>query len=411
MDKYDLIIIGAGAAGLFAASQLDDKIKTLIIERNEIVGKKLLITGKGRCNITNNCDVKELLANTVVNGKFLTNAFYNYTAYDVIDFFNNLGLKTKVERGNRIFPVSDKAADVVHLLEKAALSSHNRKIIYNSRVKSVIKKDELFIVKTEREQIFTTSNILLTTGGKSYPGTGSTGDGYSIAKSLGHTIIPFKPALVPFETKEEWVKKLQGLSLKNVSINIFDDKKSYYSDFGEMLFTHFGVSGPIILSASAFVKSPKNKTLSIDLKPALSEEKLSERILREIAAHPKRSMAFLMKTLLPKKMIPLFIELLQLDIEKQLAQLSKKDRNKIIQLLKNFNITFTKFRSIKEAIITSGGVSTKEINPKTMESKITKGLYFAGEVIDCDALTGGFNLQIAWSSAYMASESIKNKKI
>ena len=406
MEKYDLIIIGAGAAGLFAASQLNDNVKTLIIERNEIVGKKLLITGKGRCNITNNCDVKELLENTVVNRKFLTNAFYNYTAYDAIDFFNNLGLKTKIERGNRVFPVSDKASDVVHILKKTALSSHNKKIVYNSRVKSVIKKDDVFIVKTEGERTFMSSKLLLATGGKSYPRTGSSGDGYSIAKSFGHTIIPFKPALVPFEIKEEWVKKLQGLSLKNVSINIFDEKKSYYTDFGEMLFTHFGVSGPIILSASAFVKSPKDKTLSIDLKPALSEEKLNERILREISAHPKRSMAFLMKTLLPKKMIPIFIELLNIDLEKQLAQLSKKDRKKIVHLLKNLNITFTKFRSIKEAIITSGGISTKEINPKTMESKLVSGLYFAGEIIDCDALTGGFNLQIAWSSAYMVGKII-----
>ncbi len=409
MNHYNVIIIGAGAAGLFASAMIEDNIPVLILEKNSIAGKKLLITGKGRCNITNNCDVEELLKNTPVNGKFLINAFYSYSTKDIIDFFNKNGLRTKIERGNRVFPVSDKASDVVDTLLKEALNDTKKKILFNKKVIKTYKEKNQFHIITKDNEHFTSEFLLITTGGKSYPTTGSTGDGYSFARSLGHTVTPIKPALIPIEVKETWIRELQGLSLRNVKITLKEDKKILYSDFGEMLFTHYGISGPIILSMSSFFSSIKNKILSIDLKPALSYEKLNERILREINIHPKKQIRFLFKTLLPQKMIPLFIKLLDMDAQKKMSYLTKQERKKIINLLKEFPLHLTKFRDIKEAIITSGGISTKELNPKTMESKLIKNLYFAGEIIDCDSLTGGFNLQIAWSSAYVAAKDISFK--
>jgi predicted Rossmann fold flavoprotein len=420
----NIVVIGGGAAGMMAAGFAAKSGKSVtLIEKNYNLGKKLLITGKGRCNITNNCEVRELIINVPVNGKFLTNVFYNFPATDVIAFFQDKGLPTKIERGNRVFPVSDRAGDVVEVLEKFMLNS-SVDIIYRS-VTDIKKFGNIFALRLSDNKVLRAESVIIATGGKSYPGTGSTGDGYKFAREFGHKIIPTKSSLVPIEAKfflsEENlpakdasgyvpVMALQGLALKNAAIKILDNNgKTVYSDFGEMLFTHYGVSGPMILSASSKVCRIDNHKLSIDLKPALDEKQLDARLQRDFKLNSNKKFENILKFLVPKKLIPIIIQLSEIQPEKQVNQICKTERKKLVFLLKNLSIKLEKFRSLKEAIITSGGVDVKEINPKTMESKLVEGLYFAGEVIDCDAYTGGFNLQIAWSTGFAAGNSCADK--
>ena len=409
-----VIVVGGGPAGMMSAiTAAENGNEVTIIEKMPSFGKKLLITGKGRCNITSSLYMSEFIKNTPGNGKFLYSAFQNYTNKDIIEFLKKQGLEVKEERGNRIFPVTDKSIDVLNCFKKRI---DELKIQYklNTRVEKIlIRNNEVLAVRTDRE-IIQTDKIILATGGKSYPLTGSTGDGYKIAKDIGHTIVPIKPSLVPLEVYEkEACKKLQGLSLRNVGIKIIDDdrKKLVYEDFGEMVFTHFGISGPMILSSSAHLVKYKdidyllrNKyiRMSIDLKPALTEEQLDDRILRDFKEFKNKQFKHSLDKLLPQKMIPLIIELSKIDENKRVNEITKEERRNLVQLLKNFTITIKDFRPVEEAIITCGGINTKEINPRTMESKIIKGLYFAGEIIDVDAYTGGFNLQIAYSTGYTA---------
>jgi len=417
MQNCDVIVIGGGAAGMLAAGTAAEQgRKVVLIEKNPVLGKKLLITGKGRCNLTNNCDVRELIENTPVNGKFLTNAFYRFTSYDAISFFNDHGLKTKVERGNRVFPTSDKAIDVVEVLMKYLYK--NKTEVVHEPVEDVLKFGKVFAVKLKSGEVFKAEKLIIATGGKSYPSTGSTGEGYTYAKNFGHKITNFKPSLVPINAKRIIaikenknskgynVKDLQGLSLKNTAIKIIDNKqKIVYEDFGEMLFTHFGVSGPMILSATSHIRNLKGHKLIIDLKPALSREKLDERLLRDFKKYSNKQFKNILKNLLPNKMIPAVQVISGIPENKPVHQITGTERKFLITALKELTIQLTKFRSIKEAIITSGGVDVSQLDPKTMESKLVPGLYFAGEILDCDAYTGGFNLQIAWSTGYAAGNS------
>ncbi|MDP8202374.1 MAG: NAD(P)/FAD-dependent oxidoreductase [Candidatus Tenebribacter burtonii] len=417
MENYDVIVVGGGAAGMMAAgTAAKNGKKVILIEKNPVLGKKLLITGKGRCNITNYCDVRELIENVPVNGKFLTNAFYGFSSYDTVDFFNEAGLETKVERGNRVFPTSDKAMDVVEILMKF-IYKYKVDVIHSSAV-DVMQFGKVFAVKLENNEVIKGEKLIITTGGKSYPSTGSTGDGYKYARNFGHKITKFKPSLVPIISKSILplekvntskgcnVKDLQGLSLKNAAIKIVDEKgKIVYEDFGEMLFTHFGVSGPMILSATSHIRNLDGHKLIIDLKPALSIEKLDERLQRDFKEFSNKQFKNILKNLLPKKMIPIIQKVSGISEEKPVHQITGKERKNLITSLKELTIQLIKFRLLSDAIITSGGVDVSQINPKTMESKLVPGLYFAGEVIDCDAYTGGFNLQIAWSTGYAAGIS------
>ena len=413
-----VIIVGGGPAGMMAAiSSAEEGNEVTILEKMGSLGRKLLITGKGRCNITNNADMEEFIKNTPGNGMFLYSCFQNFTNRDIVDFLKKQGIDVKVERGERIFPVTDKSQDVLNCFTKR-LKELKVNIKYNSKVSEILTKEgNACGVKLESGEKIEAEKIILATGGKSYPLTGSTGDGYNIAKKLGHTVTEIKPSLVPLETygKEE-IKTLQGLSLKNVEINIIDLEKNkvIYNDFGEMLFTHFGVSGPIILSGSAHMVRYKNIEkifanrkikLSIDLKPALTEEKLNERILRDFAELKNKQFKNSLEKLLPKKMIETVIERTGINPDKRINEITKEERRKLINILKNFEVFIKNFRTIDEAIITSGGINIKEINPKTMESKIIKNLYFAGEIIDVDSYTGGFNLQIAYSTGYTAGKN------
>lgn len=376
------------------------------------MGRKMSITGKGRCNITNNTEIENFIKNVPGNGKFLYSAFYAFTNQDAISFFNEIGVKTKVERGERVFPVSDSALEVIDKLKKE-IDRLKIKVVVNTKVLAIATENgEVCGVKTE-EKTYECDKVILATGGKSYPTTGSTGDGYSIAKMLGHTIIPPKGSLVPLETIEDDIKMMQGVSLKNVGIKLLDDKKEIYEDFGEMLFTHFGVSGPTILSGSAHllrVKEVEKKikerkiVLKIDLKPALSLEKLESRIQRDFEKNTRKQFKNSLNELLPSKMIPYIIQHSGISEEKKVDEITKEERRRLALLLKELAFTVRGFRPIEEAIITAGGVNIKEINSSTMESKIIKGLFFAGEVIDVDAYTGGFNLQIAYSTAYLAAK-------
>ena len=407
-----VIVIGGGPAGMMSAiTAAENGNEVLIIEKNSTFGKKLLITGKGRCNITSSLYMSEFIKNTPGNGMFLYSAFQNYTNTDIIEFLRKQGLEIKEERGNRIFPVTDKSIDVLNCFEKRIKELNIKHMLNTTVEKILIKNYEVLGVRTNRE-IIQANKIILATGGKSYPLTGSTGDGYRIASELGHKITPIRPSLVPLEIYErEECKKLQGLSLKNVKIKIEENKKVIYEDFGEMLFTHFGISGPTILSGSAHLvryknidEKLKNKNikLSIDLKPALTEEQLDDRILRDFKEFKNKQFKHSLDKLLPQKMLPVIIELSKIEPEKRVNEVTKEERKRLITVLKNFEITIKGFRPVEEAIITSGGINIKEINPKTMESKLIKGLYFAGEIIDVDAYTGGFNLQIAYSTGYTA---------
>ena len=414
----EVIVIGGGPAGMMAAiSSAEDGNKVILLEKKERLGRKLLITGKGRCNITSSLPINEFIQNIPGNGQFLYSSFKNYSNEDIIQFLKTQGLEVKEERGNRIFPTTNKSVDVLNCFKKA-LKELNVEIIYNTKVIEIIQKkeQEKLQVKTENNKIYEAEKVILATGGKSYPLTGSTGDGYKIAEKLGHTVTKIKPSLVPLESYDKKLcKNLQGLSLRNVKIELknAENDKIIYEDFGEMLFTHFGVSGPTILSSSAHLVRYKNIEelfknkkiiLKIDFKPALSEEKLDERILRDFAEFKNRQFKNSLDKLLPQKLIPVIIERSKINPDKKVNEITKKERKNIVKLLKNFELTISNFRAIDEAIITSGGINIKEINPKTMESKIVPGLYFAGEIIDVDAYTGGFNLQIAYSTGYTAGK-------
>ena len=415
-----VVVIGGGPAGMMAAiiSAKDGNDVTLL-EKNNRCGKKLLITGKGRCNITSSLDMDEFIKNVPGNGRFLFSCFQNFTNKDIIEMLYKNGVSTKEERGNRVFPTSDRSIDVLNVFE-SELKRANVKVITNAKMTDIVTFENevkaVRYVKDESKNEIKADKIVLATGGKSYPITGSTGDGYEVAKKLGHTIEDLKGSLVPLTTSNESLelcKEMQALSLKNVEIKIVDieDNKIIYTDFGEMLFTHFGISGPIILSSSAHLLRYKNIEeklenkkimLYIDLKPALSEEKLDERIQRDFLKYKNKEIRNGLDELLPKKMIIPVIELSGINENKKINSITKEERKKIVNILKKFPILISGFRPIEEAIITAGGISIKEINPKTMESKIVKGLYFAGEIIDVDAYTGGFNLQIAYSTGYTA---------
>jgi len=377
----------------------------MLFEKNNKLGKKVLISGKGRCNITNNTDIEGLIKNTPGNGNFLYSSFYTFSNQDLISMLNGLGLETKVERGERVFPVSDNSKDVVDTLWKF-LELKGVKVRLNSPVDSIVTKDgKVTGIITRDGQKLECDSVVVATGGVSYPGTGSTGDGFKMAKSLGHRVIDLKPSLVPLLTKEKWVKDLQGLSLKNVEVTLKNMRgKKIYNDFGEMLFTHFGVSGPIILSASRHILDYgfKDVVLSIDLKPALNEEKLYDRLTRDFEKYSRKQFKNALDDLLPSKMIPVVIDLSSISPDKFVNQINREEKRNLVKLLKNLELNICGARPINEAIVTAGGVSTLEINPSTMESKLVKGLFFAGEVIDVDAYTGGFNLTIAFSTGYLA---------
>lgn len=408
----NVIIIGGGPAGMIAGiSAAKSGNKVTIIEKMNSCGKKLLITGKGRCNITNSTDINGFIENTPCNGRFLYGALNNFDNYDIIDLLENEGVKTKVERGGRVFPVSDRAISVLDALLRI-LKKLDVHILANSKVENIIvDAGEVKGIRLDNGKEIYAEKVILATGGKSYPVTGSTGDGYKLAKELGHTVTNIKPSLIPLTSSGMECGQLQGLSLRNVSIELKDNDKVIYKDFGEMLFTHYGVSGPVILSASAHLIRYKNVDellksnsikLEIDLKPALTEEKLDLRILRDFEEIKNKEFKNSLDKLLPQKLIPVVMEKTKINPYKRVNEITKEERQRIVKTLKCFEISINGIRPIEEAIITSGGISTKEINPKTMESKIVKGLYFAGEIIDLDALTGGFNLQIAWSTGYTA---------
>lgn len=402
-----VIIIGGGPAGIMAAcTAANNGNSVTLFETNPKIGRKLMITGKGRCNVTNACfDLQELISYVPVNGRFLYSAFSTYGPSDVMDFFEERGVKLKVERGNRVFPVSDKAVDIVDAL--FYYLKECKVFVRNDKIVDIDFADE-FSVYVENGKVFHADAVIIATGGMSYPTTGSTGDGYRFAKKLGHTVTDISPSLVPIESESPYCKAMQGLSLRNVSIKIKKSEKVVYDDFGEMLFTHFGVSGPIILSASSHIRKmePNEYSLHIDLKPALSIEQLDARLLRDFEGNPNKDFHNILSGLIPSKMIPVIIEMTGINPEKKVNQITKAERMSLISVLKDFTIPLLQFRPINEAIITSGGINVKEINPKTMESKIVPNLYFAGEIIDVDAYTGGFNLQIAFSTGYLAGSSI-----
>ena len=407
----NVIVIGAGAAGMMAAIiAAENGASVTILEKMPRVGKKLLITGKGRCNITNIADIKELIKNMHGNGSFLYSSFHNFSNNDLIDFFENLGVKTKVERGGRVFPESDKAIDVVDALLRK-MDSLEIRILKDVAVKNIIKEDnKVTAVVDKKGLVYQADKIIVATGGASYPATGSSGDGYVIAEKLGHTITPIKPSLVPLETEEDWVKIAQGLSLKNVKASIIVDDKKVTEDFGEMLFTHYGVSGPIILSLSKIVAENLTENeiveLSINLKPALSFEKLHNRVQRDFEKFSKKQIKNALNELLPSKLIDIIIDLSYINPDKMINQITKEERLRLVEQIMDLRLTITKTRPVAEAIVTAGGVSIKEINPKTMESKIIEGLYFAGEIVDVDGYTGGYNLQAAFSMGYIAGKAV-----
>ena len=413
-----VVIIGGGPAGMLSAiSAGTNKNDVTILEKMNMLGRKLLITGKGRCNITSSIPIDEFIKNVPGNGKFLYSWLNNFTNEDILNILKEEGLQTKVERGNRVFPITDKSQDVLQALLNR-LKKLKVKIEVGANVKEILTEQDIVngvkYIQGGKEKVLKADKVILATGGKSYSATGSTGDGYELAKKVGHTVTEIKPSLVPISTKGkdlEICRRMQGLSLKNVAIKIKDAKnnKIIYEDFGEMIFTHFGVSGPVILSGSAHLLRYKkedirqgNIKLIIDLKPALDVQKLDDRILRDFSLEKNKIFKNSLDNLLPQKMISTVIELSGIDQNKKVNEITREERVRLVQLLKNFEITLHDFRPIEEAIITAGGISIKEINPKTMESKLIKGLYFAGEIIDVDAYTGGFNLQIAYSTGYTA---------
>ena len=406
---HDLIVVGGGPAGMFAAiTAARNGAKVLLLEKNDRLGKKLLITGKGRCNVTNDCPAEEVLRNTPRNGRFLYSAMTAFPPESTKQFFENQGCPLKTERGNRVFPQSDRSASILDSLKKAL--TDQGVTVKTGRVRQILTLEGAVSgVRTDGDE-YTAPSVILATGGASYPATGSTGDGYAMAQTLGHRVIPAQGSLVPLETAGEDCRRMQGLSLRNVGVRLLDARgKVLYRDFGELLFTHFGVSGPTVLSASCHLKG-EGCCLVIDLKPALEEGKLDARILRDLELYQNRTMENALTDLLPRSMIPVVLDRLEIDPAMQANSLTKEKRRALVGLLKAFRVEITGKRPVAEAIITSGGVKVSEIDPKTMESKLVPGLFFAGEVIDCDAYTGGFNLQIAWATAFAAGRSAAGKK-
>jgi len=405
--NIDVIVVGGGPAGMFAAiTAAGQGSRVLLLEANERLGKKLLITGKGRCNVTNHCTTQEVMQNIPRNGRFLYSALENFPPSAVMDFFEQNGCLLKTERGNRVFPVSDRSQSVLECLKNCIRSLPIT--VREERVIGILAANDAVTGVKTQSNTFTAPAVILATGGVSYPATGSTGDGYAMAEQLGHTLVAPEGSLVPLETVGDTCLRMQGLSLRNIAGKLVNNKnKVLYKDFGELLFTHFGVSGPIVLSASAHLKGEGCRLL-IDLKPALDENKLNDRILRDLDVYKNRTMENALTDLLPRSMIPVVLELLDVPKDLQANSLTKQKRRELVELLKAFPVEIQGKRPVAEAIITSGGIKVSEINPKTMESKLVKGLYFAGEIIDCDAYTGGFNLQIAWSTAYAAGMAVKN---
>ncbi|KIR01788.1 NAD(FAD)-utilizing dehydrogenase [Lachnospiraceae bacterium TWA4] len=414
----NVVIVGGGAAGILAAlgaSKAGHKVT--ILEKNEKLGKKIYITGKGRCNVTNASSMEEVRNHVISNPKFMYSSFDQFTNEDLMKLIEEEGIPLKTERGNRVFPVSDKSSDILKALS-SALKKNKVKVELHTTVKKLLLEsvnDEMICTGVEAAdgKAYKADVVILATGGLSYPSTGSTGDGFKFSQAGGHKITALRPALVPLETKEEWVPSLQGLSLRNVEVEFKQGKKKLYSDFGEMLFTHFGVTGPVILSGSSFIGKALEKPekgevkLKINLKPALSDEQLDARILRDFEENKNKQFGNSLGGLLPAKMIPVIVDLVGIDKTKKVCEVSKAERRRLVELLHNLTMTITKPREFKEAIITQGGVSVKQINPTTMDSKLVKGLKFAGEMIDVDAHTGGYNLQIAWSTGWAAGRTIE----
>lgn len=408
-----IVIIGGGPAGLkaaiSAALRYKGKAEITLIEKNERCGRKLMITGKGRCNVTNNCDLDTLIANVPQNGRFLYSAFSSFLPQDTMAYFESAGVPLKTERGNRVFPQSDKAVDIVDALVKGLKPLGIKQL--HATAKSIKTEGEKVIgVELEMGQVVDADSVVLATGGMSYPVTGSTGDGYRMAEELGHTVTELRPSLVPLNCHEGFCSRLAGLSLKNVTLSVFEGekKKPIFKEMGEMLFTHFGISGPLVLSASAYLRKMGKSEYKavIDLKPALTVEQLDKRILRDFENEKNKDFANSLNALLPKSIIPVIIEKSGINPREKVNQVSREQRMDLCRVIKEFTLNITGFRPIEEAIITSGGISVKEINPSTMESKLIKGLFFAGEIIDVDAFTGGFNLQIAFSTAFLAGENV-----
>ncbi len=390
--------------------------QVVLLEKNEKLGKKIFITGKGRCNVTNACDVEDLFKNIISNPKFMYSSIYTFDNQAIVDLLAEYGCTTKVERGDRVFPVTDHSSDVIFALTRA-LKDKGVDIRLQTEVAELCleataeeEKRRVIGVKTKRGEMIKADAVIVCTGGMSYPTTGSTGDGYRFAEAAGMTLVEPKPALVPLECAEDWCRELMGLSLRNVQVTIMDGKKKVFQEFGEMLFTHFGVTGPLILSASShYVKKYYDKELPlyIDLKPALSAEQLDKRVLRDFEENINKQFKNAVNGLFPSKLVPIMIKLSGIDPDKKVNEISKEERQQFVHLMKNLPLTITGSRSFMEAIITQGGVKVKDINPSTMESKTVKGLYFAGEVLDVDAVTGGFNLQVAWSTGYLAGMSVE----
>ncbi len=397
----NVAVVGAGASGLFVSGFLSKKnIDVTLFDKNEKAGKKIYITGSGRCNLTNLCSPEDFLTQVVRGQKFLKTAIYSFSSYDCVDYFENLGLKTKCERGNRVFPESDKSSDVIKYLQKFHCKDVNFK--FNEEVLDIRKENDKFNIITSKNH-YNFDRVIIATGGKSYQATGSNGAGYKFAKKFNHKIVPIVPALCPILIKDNFVSSLKGVSLKNVTLKVSGDKKSEF--FGEMIFTDKGISGPIVLSASSFINRCDNVNLSIDFKPALNEQQLDCRLLREFEQNKNKELKNVLKNLLPKAIAEIFGNVVGIDSLKKCNSITKEERLSLIKFLKNFPISFAGLYDIDSAIVTSGGVDLSEINPKTFESKIVKGLYFLGEVLDVDALTGGFNLQIAWSSAFCCAKN------
>ncbi|MCR4695008.1 MAG: NAD(P)/FAD-dependent oxidoreductase [Pseudobutyrivibrio sp.] len=405
-----VIVVGGGAAGCMAAygaAMVGHQV--ILLEKNEKLGKKIYITGKGRCNFTNACDVEEFFKNVVSNPKFLYSSLYTFSPDSTIDFVESQGIPTKVERGNRAFPVSDHSSDIIKALTKG-LQSYNVDVRLKTEVDHLLEKDgRVYGLQLKNGTSMECDHIIVCTGGLSYQTTGSTGDGYKFAQKLGLKVTDLRPALVPLDCKEDYIKEMQGLSLKNVNLSIYNGKKKLYDNFGEMMFTHFGITGPLVLSASSIVgKYLDGNSLQgyIDLKPALSTEELDGRILRDFNENMNKHLSSVLKGLLPSSMVPIFIKIMEYDDKRQINSITKEERGILLALLKNFPLTITGLRDYKEAIITAGGISVKEIDPSTMKCKNIEGISFAGEVLDLDAFTGGFNLQIAFSTGYLAGISI-----